>query len=688
MKKIILAVFIGILNMLLFINPIYGIENNNKNDIINANEQDDKLYEESNIDNEKNYFNYNLENKIEELNNYEIVENKDNSSDVNTIQENRNSIQKIDVDTEKSDLELYDFSFTPHGSVIDVEISYFCSKSIQFRWLQYDCNGENWSELTTWQSNNYIKWQPKKAGDFWIYVEAKDVDGVVKTKVCGYRVKDVFLSIKGICLLNKDGYFDAGVAYDTDDVDLQFQWKVYDLKNKKWEKISNWYKGNWVTWRPDHSGDYWLHAEVITGFGRIYSYTIGVHYEAISIKLNGICSIERKGIIDIGVSYSTNGTNTLFQWKVYDLKNKKWEKISNWYEGNWATWKPTHSGDYWLYVEAKTSNGTIVSYVCGYHVQKAKIVSYETNIESPQWVHKRIVLNGKYEDYYNEVATEKYLIYDGSYWHELLGNEWIPEKVGEYLLCYEILNYDNEILEQRFIGFSIENPFVEINNIDVYNKGNLIVSITADVDTNDRNIEYKWMYYDITSNKWGNIKEWSNSKEVEWHANKEGAYWIYLQVRINNGLEKDFTIGYYLQKYSDQLQGMINKANNYSSSTPYIAIVDRNAHKVSIMNGKQGHWVPIKYWDCANGKASTPTVSGIFKIQNRGYYFDSGNSRCFWWTQFYGNYLFHSILCNKDGSIQDGRVGMALSHGCVRLEIENAKWIYDNLPRDTTVVIY
>lgn len=36
----------------------------------------------------------------------------------------------------------------------------------------------------------------------------------------------------------------------------------------------------------------------------------------------------------------------------------------------------------------------------------------------------------------------------------------------------------------------------------------------------------------------------------------------------------------------------------------------------------------------------------------------------------------------------DGRLGMHLSHGCVRLQIDNAKWIYNNIPRGTTVVVY
>ena len=46
------------------------------------------------------------------------------------------------------------------------------------------------------------------------------------------------------------------------------------------------------------------------------------------------------------------------------------------------------------------------------------------------------------------------------------------------------------------------------------------------------------------------------------------------------------------------------------------------------------------------------------------------------------------MLYNKNGTLQDGRVGIPLSHGCVRLEIGHAKWIYDNIPSGTHVVVY
>lgn len=38
--------------------------------------------------------------------------------------------------------------------------------------------------------------------------------------------------------------------------------------------------------------------------------------------------------------------------------------------------------------------------------------------------------------------------------------------------------------------------------------------------------------------------------------------------------------------------------------------------------------------------------------------------------------------------VYNGTLGKQVSHGCVRLDINNAKWLYDNIPNGTKVVIY
>ena len=128
-----------------------------------------------------------------------------------------------------------------------------------------------------------------------------------------------------------------------------------------------------------------------------------------------------------------------------------------------------------------------------------------------------------------------------------------------------------------------------------------------------------------------------------------------------------------------------------SSATNWLILVDTARCKVGIFWGSKGNWKLQRMMDCAPGKSSTPTVKGRFTVKSKGYYFDSGAARCFYFTQFYGNYLFHSVLyyqTSRPTSIMDGRVGMGLSHGCVRLRLENAKWIYDNIPRGTKVYIW
>ena len=137
--------------------------------------------------------------------------------------------------------------------------------------------------------------------------------------------------------------------------------------------------------------------------------------------------------------------------------------------------------------------------------------------------------------------------------------------------------------------------------------------------------------------------------------------------------------------------GMYQKAQGRSSSTDYLILVDTNKCRVGIFTGSRGGWVPVEYWQCSPGTSSTPTVKGSFKVSGRGKVFGkAGQYSCWYYTQFYGNYLFHSVLYYPGSMthIKDGRLGQRLSHGCVRLDINNAKWIYDNIPNGTAVYIY
>lgn len=139
--------------------------------------------------------------------------------------------------------------------------------------------------------------------------------------------------------------------------------------------------------------------------------------------------------------------------------------------------------------------------------------------------------------------------------------------------------------------------------------------------------------------------------------------------------------------YAEEAINFVN-SKDYTSSTSYLIWVDLKNFKVNVFKGSKSSWLLVHSYLCTIGKASTPTPKGTFTVGIKGLYFGVEKGyKCWYYTQFKGNYLFHSILYNLDGSIRDGRLGMALSDGCVRLAKENAKWIYDSIPQGTKVII-
>ena len=132
---------------------------------------------------------------------------------------------------------------------------------------------------------------------------------------------------------------------------------------------------------------------------------------------------------------------------------------------------------------------------------------------------------------------------------------------------------------------------------------------------------------------------------------------------------------------------MYQLAQGYSSPSSYLLMVDTDDPRVVVFEGSRGNW-NVKYiWNCCTGAIECPTVVGTFSIGGKGYSFGEGNGySCYYYSQISGDYLFHSQLYYPyTRVIQDGSMSKRCSHGCVRLYIDNARWIYENVPSGTTV---
>ena len=89
----------------------------------------------------------------------------------------------------------------------------------------------------------------------------------------------------------------------------------------------------------------------------------------------------------------------------------------------------------------------------------------------------------------------------------------------------------------------------------------------------------------------------------------------------------------------------------------------------------------------------TPTPKGIWKIGARerfGKFASFGNEYARYWTQIVGGNYFHSIMFSKRdvNTLKSGayrNLGNNVSHGCVRLYVEDAKWLYYYACPGTTI---
>ena len=145
-------------------------------------------------------------------------------------------------------------------------------------------------------------------------------------------------------------------------------------------------------------------------------------------------------------------------------------------------------------------------------------------------------------------------------------------------------------------------------------------------------------------------------------------------------------------KVTKKSLSIAQRAMNYKSATKYKILLNRGKCKVYIFKkNNKGVWKRIKTYPCVVGAPGTETPRGVYATKDRGLAFETeyGNY-CWYFTRIHSNYLFHSQIYapGSMSDIVDGTMSAAASHGCVRLYLSNAKWIYDHIPTKTRVVIY
>lgn len=128
---------------------------------------------------------------------------------------------------------------------------------------------------------------------------------------------------------------------------------------------------------------------------------------------------------------------------------------------------------------------------------------------------------------------------------------------------------------------------------------------------------------------------------------------------------------------------------------PYYIQINRKQNCVTVykLDDKGKYTIPVKAMACSVG-VNNATPTGTFSISNQyRWHTLMGNVYGQYCSRIVGGVLFHSVFYNTaDPSTlaynSYNRLGSAASHGCVRLNVADAKWIYDNCSSGTKVRIY
>lgn len=128
---------------------------------------------------------------------------------------------------------------------------------------------------------------------------------------------------------------------------------------------------------------------------------------------------------------------------------------------------------------------------------------------------------------------------------------------------------------------------------------------------------------------------------------------------------------------------------------PYRIEVSIDAQTVSVyaLNDEERYEL-VKTFTCSTGLHNS-TPRGIYlngHPVNRWHYFEKFNC----WAQYsfvvVNDIMFHSVIysSNNERSLRSGSLyalGNPASHGCIRLKVEDAKWLFEHCKRGTSVII-
>lgn len=134
-------------------------------------------------------------------------------------------------------------------------------------------------------------------------------------------------------------------------------------------------------------------------------------------------------------------------------------------------------------------------------------------------------------------------------------------------------------------------------------------------------------------------------------------------------------------------------ASQHGSATERLIVVDTGLMpRVYVFIAGNG-WELERVMECSVGAPGSPTPVGVFALEGKRATMYSGATNEYYVSDFAYDtngeaWAFHSTLYEAGTyNLVDGRTGMHISNGCIRLNVEDAEWIWRVCGVGTGVVV-
>ncbi len=411
----------------------------------------------------------------------------------------------------------------------EVSYKFYCERS-----------GE-WTTLWDYDANSTLKWTPEKAGDYHVYVDAKDAKGHSASKRLNISVAAGPVRIVSFTSDVASVFTGAPVTLKCDTIGGQgaVNYNFYSECGGVWKRIREFDTENSVIWKPAKAGAYNVYVDAMDSSGTVECRRLKINVmDELKATMTANADSPQNAGRTVLLSVNATGGTGSYRYQFYSECGSVLTKLWDYDKASTYEWHATTVGTHTLYCDVMDSSGKTVRASLTYQIVKgtAFVADLNANRLSGQYTGTQIKLTA---GSYNGSGTVKYKFYlekDGS-WTKLSEYTtektivWTPSVAGFYNVFVDAKDEKGKCASKR-ICFTVESGTpLKIKsftaNPSAPTKGSS-VKLTGASTGGASPVQYKFYYkFNDTTVV---LKNYSTAKTCTFTPKKAGTYYVYMNV--------------------------------------------------------------------------------------------------------------------------------------------------------------